>query len=130
MRLVSCLVAALAASLAAPLAARADVLIDDFEDVSDWSGLDPEVTTVHRGAGAGRWDDHVAQGSIRKTLAAPLDASGASHLQLWLHSAVANGAAIEVVLDSDNPADPEGWDYYSTTLRVDWAGPPYLRFGL
>jgi MYXO-CTERM domain-containing protein len=103
-------------------AALADVVVDDFEDVSDWSGLDAEASTVHGGAGAGRWDDHVATTSVSKEFASPVDASGEAFFDFWAHSSVANGALIQIVLDSDNDADPEGWDYFSHELAVDWTG--------
>ena len=116
------------ALVAAP--AAADILVDDFEDVSDWRGLDRETATVHGGAAAGRWDDHLGTTGISKTFAAPLDASAEAHLQVWIWSGVANGAQIELVLDSDNDADPAGWDYYDYRFTVDWTGWRLLRVPL
>jgi len=113
-----------------PAPAAADILIDDFEDVSDWRGLDRETATVHGGAAAGRWDDHVGTTGISKAFAAPLDASAEAHLQVWIWSAAANGAVIELVLDSDNDADPAGWDYYDYRFTVDWTGWRLLRVPL
>ncbi len=115
--------AALLAGFAAAAApAAADILVDDFEDVSDWRGLDRETVTVHGGAAAGRWDDHLGTTGISKDFVPPLDASGEAHLQVWVWSATANGAQIELVLDSDNDADPAGWDYYDYRFTVDWTG--------
>ncbi|MBN1770442.1 MAG: heparinase II/III family protein [Deltaproteobacteria bacterium] len=110
--------------------AAADILVDDFEDVSDWRGLDRETAIVHGGAAAGRWDDHVGTTGVSKDFAPPLDASGEAHLQVWLWSAVANGAQIDLVLDSDNDADPAGWDYYDYRFTVDWTGWRLLRVPL
>lgn len=110
--------------------ARADVPIDDFEDVSDWVGLSAEHTVVRRGQGAGRWSHHETQPRIRKDFSPPLDVSGETSLRLWLYSAVANGADVQLVFDSEDPDDAEGWDYFSTTLHVDWAGWRFVRVPL
>lgn len=112
-----------------PALARATVPVDDFEDVSDWSGVAAETATVHQGARAGRWGDHLTRGTARKAFATPLDASAAKNLDLWCWSAVANGAGVEVVLESENPAS-SGSDYYSTHLVVDWAGWRRIRWPL
>ncbi|MGB0384478.1 MAG: alginate lyase family protein [Ardenticatenaceae bacterium] len=106
--------------------------IDDFEDVSDWIGLDLESSTVREGAGAGRWEDHLNQKTIKKIFDVPEDASGAQHVQFWAHSAVANGAGIELIFDSNNEADPEGsnYDYYAHTITVDWTGWRYFLISL
>jgi oligo-alginate lyase len=103
-------------------AASADIPVDDFEDVSDWNGLDADTQNVKQGTAAGRWDDQVNQTSIKKTFASPLDVSKERHLQFWVWSGAANGAQIQLVLDSDNAGDPAGWDYYSTRLVADWTG--------
>jgi hypothetical protein len=47
-------------------------------------------------------------------------------VQFWAYSEVANGAGIELIFDSDNDADPEGWDYYRYTMTVDWTGWRYF----
>lgn len=123
-------VALLAGLGAFAVPATADILIDDFEDVSDWRGLDRETATVHGGSAAGRWDDHVGTTGVSKDFGAPLDASAEAHLQVWIWSAAANGAQIELVLDSDNEADPAGWDYYDYRFTVDWTGWRLLRVPL
>ncbi len=104
-----------------PATARADVQIDDFEDVSDWSGLALDATIFNEGAHSGLWDDHVSQTSVRKTFATPLDLSAADLLVLWVHSEVANGALIELIFDAEDPASA-GWDYYRYRITVDWVG--------
>lgn len=105
----------------APGAWGAPLVIEDFEDVTDWSGLTLETSLVMEGAGAGRWADTVARTSIRRSFDPPLDLSTRDHLGFWLHSAVANGAELQLVLTSENEAT-SGSDYYSTTLRMDFAG--------
>jgi len=109
------------ACLVPVLCARADILIDDFEDVSDWSGLDPDAGLSVEGSSSGLWDDHLNQTSVSKTFAAPLDASAEDTLSVWIHSEVANNALIELIFDSENPG-ADGWDYYRYQLRVDWTG--------
>ncbi|MDZ4064141.1 MAG: hypothetical protein U1E22_05670, partial [Coriobacteriia bacterium] len=104
--------------------------LDDFEDISDWSGLTAESTLVHNGSGAGRWGDQVNRPTARKSFTPPLDASAQSHLQVWLYSQVANGALVELILDSENVADTAGSDYYRFQIVVDWTGWRYLRLPL
>ncbi|MGC4121848.1 MAG: alginate lyase family protein [Myxococcales bacterium] len=116
-------------ALAPSLAVAATVPVDDFESVTDWSGLAAEASTVHQGAGAGRWSDHVTKTAARKAFATPLDVSSAHNLDFWCWSAVANGAGIELVLDSENGAS-SGADYYSVHLVVDWTGWRRIRLPL
>ncbi|MBN2498778.1 MAG: heparinase II/III family protein [Deltaproteobacteria bacterium] len=101
--------------------ARAEIGIDDFEDVSDWSGLDRDAGLAVEGSASGRWDDHPGQTSISKRFSTPLDASAEDSLSVWIHSAVANGAQIELIFDSENEGS-DGWDYYRYPFRVEWTG--------
>jgi len=101
--------------------ARADILIDDFEDVSDWSGLDVDTSLHVEGAASGRWDDHARQTSVSKNFTPPLDASSVDTLSVWIYSQTANGARIELIFDSENAAS-SGWDYYRYQIVVDWTG--------
>jgi MYXO-CTERM domain-containing protein len=117
---------ALCLALGVGRTASADVGIEDFEDVSDWTGLTLSTATVAEGAGAGAWLDHVAVGSVRRAFTTPLDLSASDAIVLWLHSARANGAELELVLDSENPA-VDGWDYYRAPIVVDWVGWRRLR---
>lgn len=110
--------------------ALADIVVDDFEDVSDWSGLQPEASEVHSGNGAGRWDEHVERSTARKAFSPALDASAQAHFQVWVFSAKANGALVELILDSENAADTAGSDYYRHQIQVDWTGWRYLRVPL
>jgi len=123
------LAAALAAALAIALMPRpshaAETVLDDFDDVSDWNGLTAETNLVQEGSGAGRWADTVSQTSVAKDFTTPLDLSSTTHLGFWLHSAVANGAELQLVLASENPAT-SGADYYSTELTLDWEGWRFL----
>ena len=120
MKRSSLLAAAALLLLARP--ALADVPVDDFEDLSDWKGLDTDAAHVKQGSSGGLWDDHPNQTSIRKDFSPALDVSQETMLQFWAWSGVANGAELTLVLDSDNPGDPAGWDYYSKTIVVDWTG--------
>jgi hypothetical protein len=108
-----------------PKAWAAVVVIDDFEDVSDWSGLTAEQTTVQQGTGAGGWLDTVAVTSVGKDFSPPLDLSGVTHFGVWIHSAVANGARIQIIFNSENSAS-SGADYYRYELVVDWTGWKWL----
>lgn len=98
------------------------MLIEDFEEVTDWDGLRLETDLVRNGRGSGRWDDHRTQPSIKKVFTEPLDVSSMDHVQLWIYSGVANGAQIESIFDSNNEADPAGLDYYRYRIYVDWTG--------
>ncbi|MBK8482178.1 MAG: alginate lyase family protein [Proteobacteria bacterium] len=110
--------------------ARADVAIEDFEDVADWSGLDAERLTIHAGLGAGRWHGHERTPTIKKVFSPALDLSRERMLFVWVWSAKANNAAITVVLDSEDRADAEGRDYYRTEFVVDWRGWKLLELRL
>ncbi len=107
--------------VASPHARAATLVIEDFEDVSDWSGLQPETGLVQEGSGAGRWPDTVARTSIHRDFDPPLDLSAYDHLGLWVYSAAANGAELQFVWNSEDDTTT-GSDYYSTVLRVDWQG--------
>lgn len=106
---------------AAPMAQGATLILEDFEDVSDWHGVQAETVLVRSGSGAGRWPDVVDRTSISVDFDPPLDLSAYDHVGFWLHSAVANGQQLQVVFDSEDDVSP-GSDYYSTTLTVDWEG--------
>jgi uncharacterized repeat protein (TIGR01451 family) len=110
-------------------AARADVLVDDFENVSDWSNLTLETSLVHEGAGAGRWANQTTRTYTNKVFSTPINASSANFAQFWLYSEVANNALIEMVFQSENSATTGG-DYYRYTIRVDWTGWRYFNVPL
>ncbi len=97
------------------------LVIDDFEDVSDWVGLTLETNLVQEGNGAGRWSNTVDTTSIHRSFDPPLDLSGKNHIGFWLYSASANGAGLQLVLMSDSDAT-SGPDYYSKEIVVDWQG--------
>ncbi|HNZ22398.1 MAG TPA: heparinase II/III family protein [Polyangiaceae bacterium] len=118
------------AALTATAVARADTVVDDFENFSGWTGLVAETKEVHDGKGAGRWQDHVNHSTAKKVFATPLDVSGEKHFQMWVYSAVANNAKITLVFDSENAADHEGWDYYSKSIYIDWTGWRFIRIPL
>ena len=101
--------------------ARADIVIDDFEDVSDWWGLDLDTNEKIQGSASGRWDDPLNQSSINKDFAGALDATGHQVLSFWMHSESANDALIEVIFYSEN-AGSEGSDYYRYRIKMDWTG--------
>ncbi len=103
------------------LAGAAPRVLEDFEDVSDWSGLERETAIVRVGTAAGRWRDTVQTTSVRKDFDPPLDLSETDHIGFWLYSAAANGAGIQVVFRSDREST-SGLDYYTTEIRLDWEG--------
>jgi hypothetical protein len=106
------------------------ILIDDFEDVSDWRGLARDDTLAMEGSASGLWADTVATTSVRKDFDPPLDFSPYGIFAVWIYSHAANGAQMQLVLDSENEADPEGSDYYSRELTFDWEGWRYVRIPL
>ena len=97
-------------------------IIDDFENVSDWSNLQAEAVIVHAGVAAGRWEDHPNKANIKKIFSPPLDASGSTHVQFWAYSSVANGGSAELIFSSDSAADPTTSDYFRKTIDFDWTG--------
>ena len=101
-------------------------LIDDFEDVASWVGLTQENTLVFAGSGAGRWDNHVEQESVIKTLSPAFDASDSDFISMMLHSQVSNNAGILWLLRSENP-NFSGLDYYRASLKLNWTGWRYIK---
>lgn len=97
------------------------LLIDDFEQGSDWSGLKVETELVQSGAHAGRWDQHLSTPTLQKEFSTPLDASQMDQLQFWAYSGVANDATIIMIVDADDPTTA-AWDYYFYKFTVDWRG--------
>ncbi len=98
------------------------ILIEDFEDISDWEiNISLERNNVIEGEGAGLWANTVKGPIIQKLFIPSLDLTEHTHLGFWLHSKVANGAQIQLVLNSEN-ATTEGWDYYTRELTIDWEG--------
>lgn len=101
-RLIAPIAALLLMSVLILSPAHADYLVDDFEDVSDWVGLDRDTSTVYVGAAAGRWDNQLTQPYITKTFRnpgtnaiEPIDVSSARIVHFWMYSQVANDALIE-----------------------------------
>ena len=113
-----------------PIALALDLLVEDFEDISDCVGVTLDSTTVFAGNGSGQWEDQVNTTSFRKSFSPNLDASDTAFLAMMVHSDVANGAEVTWVVGSDNDADPEGWDYYRTEIVLDWEGWRYLKLSL
>ncbi|MCX7944606.1 MAG: heparinase II/III family protein, partial [Deltaproteobacteria bacterium] len=106
------------------------IIVDDFEDVSDWMGLERDDALKMEGNYSGLWKDTVAVKRIRKNFSPPFDLNGYDFLGFWAHSEKANGAKLQIVLDSDNPSDPAGWDYYSKEIVIDFSGWKYFRIPL
>ncbi len=100
--------------------------IDDFDTLSGWTGLTAETALVRQGTGAARWANHPATPGVQKIFTAPVDASGMDFLHFWLYSGVANGAQIELILDSEN-AGSTGWDYYRYQIVTNWTGWRYIH---
>ncbi|HHX40526.1 MAG TPA: alginate lyase family protein, partial [Armatimonadetes bacterium] len=121
------------ASMAGPSAAAPDpdlLVLDDFEGEMRWEGVTPSLKVVHGGKRAGRWHDlkttpRIAMKSV------PKDWSRYDRICFWLHSRKANKQTLTLLLQSDNPKDEEGWDYYYHHFEVDWEGWRFfsLRFG-
>lgn len=110
--------------------AGGQIVIDDFEDVSDWSGLTRDATIVMEGSSSGLWSDTVGTTGVRKNFSPAMDFSSYSIFAVWVYSHVANGAGLQLVLDSENEADDEGSDYYSREIVLDWEGWRYIRIPL
>ncbi len=106
------------------------ILVDDFEDVADWTGLERDSAVKMEGAYSGIWRDTVKVTKVKKDFNPPLDLSGYDFLGFWIHSENANGAKLQLVLDSDNPSDPAGWDYYSREIVIDFSGWKYFKIPL
>lgn len=114
-----------------------NIVIDDFENVSDWTGLSLDTATKLSGASSGNWDNQTVKTGIQKKFISPIDASAAGFVQFWAYSGKANGALIDLVFDSENPANEctactstccsLQWDYYHYRIIVDWKGWRHFR---
>ena len=91
-----------------------------FENVEPWRGLVPDTEEPHGGTYSGKWMDTPTTDRVRNRNF-PKDLSGVASVNMWVHSAVANGAKIGFILHSDDAATPEK-DYYAHTFVVDWSG--------
>lgn len=112
----------LLASLVRGAAAQqpAVVMIEDFEGAPAWSGLTRDTTGAREGNGCGLWIP--ATNATVRSDRIPHDWSGYDLLSLWLYSERANGQRLTLVCNSDNAADPEGWDYFYYHFEVNWQG--------
>ncbi|MTH53037.1 hypothetical protein GKZ89_06400 [Bacillus mangrovi] len=101
------------------------LIVHDFESVSDWRGLVPEQETVHEGSSAGRWNiTDRSNGKMIKaieTSAIPHNWSSFDTLNLWIYSEKATNDRIYAVLYSDEPSTSQT-DYYITSISMTWEG--------
>ena len=97
-------------------------VVSDFErDVEFWKGLQRSKEQVKDGDSAGLWANARATPVVYNHQTIPRDWTGYTHLGLWLHSHVANGAEVLLRIVSENEATPEE-DYYSQKIILDWQG--------
>jgi hypothetical protein len=106
------------------------MIIEDFEDISDFAGLERDGSVYIEGSYSGLWADTVKTKSIKKVFNPPLDLSNYDYFGVWIYSHKANNAKIQLVLDSDNPSDPAGWDYFSKEIVIDFTGFKFIRIPL
>ncbi|KAH3756650.1 alginate lyase family protein [Pelomyxa schiedti] len=105
-------------------APSAGLVIDDLDyngTYWKWTSLIPSSSIKVEGTHSGCWNDTTVHTTAR-TYDIPHDWSAYTQLVMSIYSKSANGAAFQLVLDSDNPSDPTGWDYYSTAITLDWTG--------
>lgn len=117
-------------SIILELSSQQILVIEDFEDVSDFSGLIRDEQIKIEGNSSGRWEDTIKTKSIKKVFNPPLNLSGYDYLTFWIYSHKNNSARIQLVLDSDNPSDPSGWDYYTKEIIIDFEGFKYFKIPL
>lgn len=93
-----------------------------FEDSTIWGGegLGADAADAREGSNCLVWKDSKTNGRVRLKNA-NLDLSKARMMTFWLHSDVAHGKKIAVVLNSNTDATPED-DYYVATVPVVWSG--------
>ena len=105
-----------------------DGVLLDFEggDAATLEGVRATREIAATGSASGKWAGQIATPHVVATNI-PHDWSAYDTLSLRLHSAVANGARIMLVVGSDNPAT-EGPDYYCAEIKVDWTGWRHLEY--
>ncbi|AZB42694.1 hypothetical protein CEF21_10540 [Bacillus sp. FJAT-42376] len=100
------------------------LVIQDFENIAEWKGLEQETDMIHDGSFAGKWKTDPATGKIIKaveTSAIPKDWSSYDTLNLWVYSEKATNDRIYAILYSDNPATSQ-LDYYIASISITWEG--------
>ena len=90
------------------------------DDLMLWRGLKPERELVRQGEQAGRWGD-LAEIPRLDWCGGLTDWRPFGGLHLWIHSAVANGQQLKIIVWSDSLQTRER-DGYSHDLVVDWDG--------
>jgi hypothetical protein len=116
-----CIVVCLALIFAPNSSSAADLADSfNFEDVSDWRGLEIDYRSPKEGRASGRWDDTVNVDRLRLE-AFPRDVSQYDALAIWVYSQKATNAMIAIVLVSENE-NSDGSDYYMCNVTIDWTG--------
>lgn len=111
-------------------AAQCTAFVDDVEllecfpgvfgDALGWQGGSPDHLVTHTAECSVRWAC-VEADQVSKTFQPPLDWSKYSGASVWIHSNLAAGNAVILVLASENPKT-EGPDYYTVLVPLDWTG--------
>ncbi len=105
-------------------------MIEDFEQqpfVFDNAVMD--ATMARQGQRSGLWIP-AEHGATVRADDVPADWTPYDRLCFWMHSARANSQRLTLVVNSDNEADPEGWDYFFYHFTVDWEGWKYFSLHL
>ena len=107
----------------------ASLTVADMEgDLAGCRGLARDTEVVREGRGSGRWDNH-PKNRTADLGPIPADWSQFDSLEVWLHSAAANGARFVLIMRSENP-ETDGMDYWMQAFTVDWTGWRHVRIGL
>lgn len=89
--------------------------------VEQWQGLVPDpALRAPSGAPALAWPTPEAKPSV-PAQGVPTDLSAVQSLRFWLHVAEPRDSVVTLVFASENPAT-DGSDYYSCTIKADFAG--------
>lgn len=111
-------------------AAKGTVYVDDVEllecfpgvygNAIGWQGGSPDHLVTHEADCSVRWACAEAD-QVGKSFQPPLDWSKYTGASVWIHSNLAAGNAVILVLASENPKT-EGPDYYTVLVPLDWTG--------
>lgn len=122
-------VAILSAATVSLRAAPDDLVLEDFSEVRTgrWAG-GIEYAEGEDGQGLGHWFA-ARNGHHLELKDVPADWTPHKYIELWMWSAVANGQNVMLLVYTQGD-DPNGMDYFSSQMVVDWADWKRVRLPL
>lgn len=106
--------------------AQESVVIEDFDTVDKWSGLERSEVQAKSGPSSARWAQMDRTTSVW-CADIPHDWTGYAHFTLWVYSEKLVPGRFMCIVRSENP-ETEGDDYWAIAIPLDKAG--WRRYGI